>query len=249
MGADLAPLSMVSMPASTANHNGQGFPLSAHRTGRAVFPHPALGRESHPSMHRRPGVWASAWLGHQAPRGVAGSYAEFLGSRQSPDPCLGEAPLEPGLLPSPPVVRSAECPRYDEPLRLPTWRHPEGGSRRDASPRGISRVALCAVPTCHAHYPGEEIWAHRSGAPPDSSGLPGYSGRSALATSRSRPAQTSHRLRPVGSRTHPQWASVPRASTSQLPFWPSWSLRGCPDDSPDRTCTGETHSAFSRRTE
>ena len=48
-----APLSMVSMHASTANHNGQGFPMSAHRTGRAVFPHPALGRVSHHGMHKR----------------------------------------------------------------------------------------------------------------------------------------------------------------------------------------------------
>jgi hypothetical protein len=42
---------MVSMHASTANHNGQGFPMSAHRTGRAVFPHPALGRVSPHGMH------------------------------------------------------------------------------------------------------------------------------------------------------------------------------------------------------
>ena len=45
---------MVSMHASTANHSGQEFPLSAHRTGRAVFPHPALGRVSHHGMHLRP---------------------------------------------------------------------------------------------------------------------------------------------------------------------------------------------------
>jgi len=45
---------MVSMHASTANHNGQGFPMSAHRTGRAVFPHPALGRVSPHGMHQRP---------------------------------------------------------------------------------------------------------------------------------------------------------------------------------------------------
>ena len=44
---------MVSMHASTANHNGQGFPMSAHRTGHAVFPHPALGRVSHRGMHQR----------------------------------------------------------------------------------------------------------------------------------------------------------------------------------------------------
>ena len=54
MSADLDPLSMVSMHASTANHSGQGFPTSAHRTGHAVFPHPALGRVSHRSILSRP---------------------------------------------------------------------------------------------------------------------------------------------------------------------------------------------------
>jgi hypothetical protein len=52
MGADLEPLSMVSMHASTANHSGQEFPMPAHRIGRAVFPHLALGRVSHHGMHK-----------------------------------------------------------------------------------------------------------------------------------------------------------------------------------------------------
>ena len=43
--------------------------------------------------------------------------------------------------------------------------------------------------------------------------------------------------------------SVSRASTSRFPYWPSRSRRGCPDNSPDRTGTGEPHSACSRRTE
>lgn len=33
------------------------------------------------------------------------------------------------------------------------------------------------------------------------------------------------------------------------PFMPSWEQLGCPDDFPDRTCTCETNSAFSQRTE
>jgi hypothetical protein len=60
MGANLEPLSMVSMHASTANHSGQEFPTSAHRTGRAGFPHPALGRVSHRSRPRRPQMPAPA---------------------------------------------------------------------------------------------------------------------------------------------------------------------------------------------
>ena len=54
MGADLDPLSMVSMHTSTANHSSQGFPTSAHRTVLAGFPHPALGRASRRSMRKRP---------------------------------------------------------------------------------------------------------------------------------------------------------------------------------------------------
>ena len=113
---------------------------------------------------------------------------------------------------------------------------------------------LPCCPVCGADVPrplprGERIYGYRSGAPMDSSGLPGYAGRSALATSRSRPAQASHLLRPVDSLTHPRWASVPRASVGQLPLRLPRSRLGCPDNSPDRTCTCETHRAFSQRTE
>lgn len=48
--------------------------------------------------------------------------------------------LEPGLLPSPLVLLSVGCRRYEEPLRIPTRLHPLDGARR-ASPRGISRPA------------------------------------------------------------------------------------------------------------
>ena len=87
---------------------------------------------------------APAWLGHQAPRGVSGSYVECIGSRQSPDPCLVEARLEPGLLPSSVVVLSAECYRYYEPLRLPTRLHPLDGARR-ATPRRVGSPVLPCV--------------------------------------------------------------------------------------------------------
>ena len=47
---------MVSMYASTATPSRQEFATSAHRTGRAGFPHPALRRASHHSMKRQPQV-------------------------------------------------------------------------------------------------------------------------------------------------------------------------------------------------
>jgi hypothetical protein len=55
-GANLEPLSMVSMHASTANPNGQGFPTSAHRTGRAVSPSRSLNLLIQPDKQR--------WQGH-----------------------------------------------------------------------------------------------------------------------------------------------------------------------------------------
>ncbi len=247
---------MVSMHASTTHHSGQGVPPSVHRTGRAVFPHPALGRVSHQRMRSRPQmeaphqhhaqvpeddlsadaprparrdvvsspqdvpypichqprskgavvrpppqhgvavgchvcpgrgmarseersdasldsrhrrvVWrgrrhgrggppdrpcrpagrtaqlATASLWGPAPRGVSGSYGEVPGSRHSPDPCLGEAHLEPGILPSPVVLLSARSRRSDEPSRLPSRLHPDDGARRATSRRGGSPLLPCA---------------------------------------------------------------------------------------------------------
>jgi hypothetical protein len=109
----------------------------------------------------------------------------------------------------------AHCGPLRRPEPPPSYRW---GERRDPSRPWVSRVALGSVPTCHAPYPGERPHGHRSVAPMRSSGLPCFSGRSALATSLSRPARASHTLRPVGLQTHPWWASVPWASTSWLPF-------------------------------
>ena len=86
---------------------------------------------------------APAWLWCPGPLGVAGSCPKLPGSRHSPDPSLGEARLEPGLLPSPPVMLSAGCRRDDEPLRLPTRLHPDDGARR--TPRRLGSPVLPCV--------------------------------------------------------------------------------------------------------
>ncbi len=220
------------------------FPDPAHRTGRAVCPHPALGRVSHQGMRRRAqrnapkldhsqfpvdllsgkalrpsrGDLVPAWPWCRVPLGVSGALVEVPGSRQSPAPRLGEAHPEPGSLPSLSVVLSDRSQRYCGPLRrpgrLPSRRRGEG---RDPSPPWGSRVALGSVPTCHAPYPGERLSGPRSVARAESSGLPGYSGRSALASSLSRPARASHVLRPVGLPIRPWRTDVPWASTHWLP--------------------------------
>ncbi len=199
------------------------FPDPAHRTGRAVFPHPALGRGSHPGMHRRPQRAAEsaasratgpgarpAWPWRTAPRGAAGALVGFAGSRQSPAPELVEAPPEPGPLPSPGVMLSPGSKRYYGPLRRPP-RPPSmrGDAGRDPAPRWASRVALDAVPTCHAPYPGERSCRPRSVARAGSGGLPCFEGRSALTTCLSRPARASHVLRPVGLPIRPWRTRVP----------------------------------------
>lgn len=105
MGADLEPFSRVSMHASTGR---RGPPDRPCRTSG------------------RTDTLAPAWLWCPVPLGVAGSCPELPGSRQSADPSLVEARLEPGLLPALPVW-SGRCHRYYEPLRLPARVHPDDG--------------------------------------------------------------------------------------------------------------------------
>ncbi len=179
--------------------------------------YPRRGEALRPSR----GDLVPAWPGSTVPLGVSGASVELPGSRQSPAPRLVEARPEPGSLPSPLVVWSRRSERYCGPLRLPGRLPSRGrGEGRDPSPPWVSRVALGSVPTCHAPYPGERLSGPRSVARAESSGLPGYSGRSALASSLSRPARASHVLRPVGLQIRPWRTDVPRASASWLPFSP-----------------------------
>jgi hypothetical protein len=105
------------------------------------------------------------------------------------------------------------------PLRLPGLPPSRGGGEgRDPSQPWVSRVALGSVPPCHAPSPGERLSGPGSVARAASRGLPGYSGRSALAASLSRPARASHVLRPVGLPIRPRRTHVPGASPSRLPL-------------------------------
>ncbi len=215
---------MVSMHASTANHNGQGFPLSAHRTGRAGFPHPALGRASQHGMHRR----SSRRLGRDAKRLL--ELSDHLRS------CQADANLLVLLSSRHASNQGSFPPRRFAPAgprgTMSPSDFPRGSTlsmergRRALAARDLPCCPVCCVgvprPLPRRANPGSSVGcsgtrcsAAATGG--DSGGLPGYSGRSALATSLSRPAQASRMLRPVDSLTHPWWASVPRASTWQLP--------------------------------
>ena len=155
MGADLEPLSMVSMHASTANHSDQGFPMPAHRIGRAVFPHPALGRVSHHGMHQRPphrlGRDAQRLLEspEQARNAQADANLRLLDSSRHTS---NQGSFPPRRLCCP----SGACGTIS-PSDFPPGSTLMMSEACAAPPDGISPVALCAVPTCHAPYPGERI--------------------------------------------------------------------------------------------
>jgi hypothetical protein len=118
------------------------FPAAAHRTGRADFPHPALGRDSRQGMHRTSRT--SRLLAQGALRLLLGPAIELLPAaldirvlalRQCPVLTAFKSAPEPGLRPSTSVTRLR---RYHEPLRLPQGPrltiadHPVGG--RDPPP-------------------------------------------------------------------------------------------------------------------
>jgi hypothetical protein len=99
------------------------FPAAAHRTGRADFPHPALGRDSRQGMHRPSRT--IRLLAKRALRLLLGPAIELLPEtldnrvlalRQCPVLAAFRSAPEPGLRPSTGITR---LPRYNGPLRLP----------------------------------------------------------------------------------------------------------------------------------
>jgi hypothetical protein len=76
-------------------------PLPAHRTGRAVFPHPAIG----PGSFRRR-ARSLAWPSDIVSVAASGFSRTLLGSPPiAPTPCCSVRTLEPGLLPSTGITR------------------------------------------------------------------------------------------------------------------------------------------------
>jgi hypothetical protein len=167
-------------------------PRPAHRTGRADFPHPALGQ----GLMRSPtgALACSAVCSFRTVRGVV-RFTPI--SRSCATSC---ARLEPRPLPSTP--RYAGLRRYYEPLRHPI--RPDSGPRgppvggHAPPPDGASRVAFgLPVHACRRHYPGGAAGRRRSSCPT----MPAFpeSHRSASTLVFSRLAQRLLTLRPACS--------------------------------------------------
>jgi len=123
------------------------FPVPAHQTGRADFPHPAFRQASRPGP-RRPERPPSP--GNTASSEVCGDLWCCQAHRQSPPLDLVKSTPEARVLPSTGITRLQQ---YYDPLRLPPGAHRRGYGTL-APPQWVSHVARITFPTCRAHYPG-----------------------------------------------------------------------------------------------
>ena len=165
------------------------FPHSAHRTGHADFPHPALGQDITP-------------FSRVTPSAVSERFSELLGcpiSRSLTTSCVG---LELRPLPSPGVTR---LQRYYEPRR-----HPNAPSLSLAGVRliipdhasGLPVLRALSLCTCCRHYPGAAAGRTLRSSHPAVSAFPGRVAGSACTSSFSRLARRALALRPAHSRCH-----------------------------------------------
>ena len=123
------------------------FPLPAHQTGRADFPHPAFRQASLPGPRRH--HWPPS-PGSTASSEVFRSSWCCQALRQSPTLDLFKSTPEARVLPSTAITR---LQRYYDPLRLPPGAHRRGYGAQ-APPQWVSHVTRITFATCHAHYPG-----------------------------------------------------------------------------------------------
>src|SRR5262249_22003753 len=179
------------------------FPHPAHRTGQAVFPHPALGQDFTRSR--------------ATPSAASEPFSELIGfpiSRSFTTYCVC---LELRSLPSTSITRFQ---RYYEPLR-----HPRApglsltGFRLVIVDHALGlpvfrALSLCA---CCRHYPGAAAGRIASLIHPAVSAFPERVVGSACASSFSRLAQRSLALRPAHSRCHQFVTRIPKASAISSP--------------------------------
>ena len=196
----LSPCASVSVSALAP------FPVPAHRTGRADFPHPALRPASpHRCRRRRPQLrpaqaqHAHLLLRFEAelapelpdPNGVARLIANRLVLSLVDKHAGSQGPSLHRHYPASSLLRPCPTPL---PSRRPVgdvWScdlHRTGPPAFDYEPPS---------PSCRAHYPGGPNRCMRRSLP-GCCGLPRFSGGSASATSLSRPAQAYCALRPNG---------------------------------------------------
>src|SRR5882757_3052608 len=164
------------------------FPHPAHRTGRADFPHPALGQDF--------------TLSRATPSAASVHLSELLGfpiSRSFTTYCVC---LELRSLPSTGVTR---LQRYYEPLR-----HPRAPSLSLTGLRlviadhalGLPVFRALSLCTCRRQYPGVAAGRNIRSTRPAISAFPDMAVGSAYTSSFSRLAQRSLALRPAHSRCH-----------------------------------------------
>jgi hypothetical protein len=183
------------------------FPLPAHRTQHADFPHYALrlvsSRAYDGCSHERPPCSRPSWRRDTACS--EGSRFHSVVCRltpiHTPSPSSTSTP-EVRVLSSTGVTRHQRS--YD-PVRPPPAPSPCGDvEAATLVPNGYPPITRSAFPTCRAQYPDGPKRVHVSVASPLHTGLPRFSGGSASITSLSGPAQASHALRPVGLLSRPR---------------------------------------------
>ena len=196
----LSPCASVSVSALAP------FPVPAHRTGRADFPHPALRPASpHRCRRRRPQLrpaqaqHAHLLLRFEAelapelpdPNGVARLIANRLVLSLVDKHAGSQGPSLHRHYPASSLLRPCPTPRRGRRPVGDVWScdlHRTGPPAFDYEPPS---------PSCRAHYPGGPNRCMRRSLP-GCCGLPRFSGGSASATSLSRPAQAYCALRPNG---------------------------------------------------
>jgi hypothetical protein len=152
------------------------FPLPAHQTGRADFPHPAFRLVSSrayggPSAPASSVPNASPWLRDAAFSEGSWHYAVLyrLAPSHPPSPSSTSAP-EVRVLPSTGITRPQQ---YYDPVRLP--HRPAPCSTVEAATLAICGsppITWLTVSTCGAHYPGGPAQVHLSAASQDRAAFP-----------------------------------------------------------------------------
>ena len=143
------------------------FPLPAHQTGRANFPHPAFRLASPRAYgersHARPSRSAAPWRRDTVRSDSSRPHRVFqrLSPITRPSPSSSDAP-EVRVLPSAGVARPQ---RYHDPVR-----HPRGPmplrivEAATLARHGAPPLARSPVATCRAHYPGGPVQVRVSAA-------------------------------------------------------------------------------------
>ena len=209
------------------------FPLPAHRTQHADFPHYALRLVSSQAYdgwsHERPPCSPPSWRRDTACSEGSRfhSVVRKLTPIHTPSPSSTSTP-EVRVLSSTGVTRHQRS--YD-PVRPPPAPPPCGDvEAATLVPNGHPPITRLTFRTCRAHYPDGPGWVRLSVATPSHTGLPRYSGGSASITSLSRPAQTSLALRPAGLLNRPKAAFVTRLRPARLPRHAARQLPGPTDN-------------------